>query len=79
MVAGLTLIAAAQTDQGCWCSMGGTRSVARALERIIREHETDGRATVITGQGVSRITATGGKANPAAVNDILKAKLGIEE
>lgn len=65
----LTLIAAAQTDQGCWYSMGGTRSVARALERIIREHETDGRATVITGQGVSRITATGGKANGVTLED----------
>jgi phytoene desaturase len=59
----LTLIAAAQTDQGCWYSMGGTRSVARALERIIREHEASGQAEVLTGHAVSRITVTGGKAS----------------
>ncbi len=33
----LTMIASAQTDQGCWYAMGGTRSVARALERLVNE------------------------------------------
>lgn len=58
----LTLIAAAQTDQGCWYSMGGTRSVARSLERIIREYEADGQATVLTGESVKRITIQNGSA-----------------
>lgn len=33
----LSLIAAAQVDHGCWYPMGGTREVARSLERIARE------------------------------------------
>lgn len=33
----LTMIASAQADQGCWYAMGGTRSVARALERLVNE------------------------------------------
>ncbi|MFG0286288.1 MAG: phytoene desaturase family protein [Phycisphaerales bacterium JB039] len=33
----LGMIASAQTDQGCWYAMGGTRMVARALERIARD------------------------------------------
>jgi diapolycopene oxygenase len=65
----LTLIAAAQTDQGCWYSMGGTRSVARSLERIIREHEADGQATVLTGQSVKRITIQNGKACGVVLDD----------
>jgi phytoene desaturase len=33
----LGLIASAQVDHGCWYAMGGTRQVARSLERILRE------------------------------------------
>ncbi len=33
----LTMIASAQTDQGCWYAMGGTRTVADALERLLLE------------------------------------------
>ena len=33
----LSLIGAAQADHGCWYAMGGTRSVARALERLAGE------------------------------------------
>lgn len=51
----LTLIAAAQVDHGCWYAMGGTRTVARALERILREE----RATILTGTGVERILTDG--------------------
>lgn len=51
----LTLIAAAQVDHGCWYSMGGTRSVARALERILREEG----AEIITGVGVERLLTEG--------------------
>jgi diapolycopene oxygenase len=49
----LTLIAAAQVDHGCWYAMGGTRSVARSLERILREHPRE--CSLITGVGVKRI------------------------
>ena len=31
------LIASAQVDHGCWYAMGGTRMVARSLERVLRE------------------------------------------
>ncbi|MFM8641384.1 MAG: phytoene desaturase family protein, partial [Phycisphaerales bacterium] len=51
----LTLIAAAQVDDGCWYSMGGTRSVANALERILREHG----AELVTGVGVRRMITDG--------------------
>jgi diapolycopene oxygenase len=47
----LTLIAAAQVDNGCWYAMGGTRTVAGALERILREENAD----IITGTGVKRL------------------------
>ena len=33
----LTMIASVQTDQGCWYARGGTRGVARALERLAQE------------------------------------------
>ncbi|MDX2147824.1 MAG: phytoene desaturase family protein [Planctomycetota bacterium] len=33
----LTLIASAQVDHGCWYPMGGTRMVARSLERLCGE------------------------------------------
>jgi phytoene desaturase len=65
----LTLIAAAQTDQGCWYSMGGTRSVARGLERIIREYESAGQATIRTGRGVQRINIENDRANGVVLED----------
>ncbi|MFM9956835.1 MAG: phytoene desaturase family protein [Phycisphaerales bacterium] len=55
----LTLIAAAQTDHGCWYPMGGTREVARSLERLLRERG----ANVITGVKVARILESGGRAS----------------
>ncbi|CAN5694007.1 phytoene desaturase family protein [soil metagenome] len=54
----LSLIASAQVDQGCWYPMGGTRMVARALERLAREVGVD----VRTGTGVERITHAAGRA-----------------
>jgi diapolycopene oxygenase len=53
----LSLIASAQVDHGCWYSMapdgqsGGTRCVAKSLERIAREQGVN----IITGVGVRRI------------------------
>jgi phytoene desaturase len=60
----LSLIASAQVDHGCWYSMapdgksGGTRCVARALERIGREQGVE----YITGVGVKKIRTKDGKA-----------------
>ncbi len=51
----LSLIAAAQVDEGCWYAMGGTRNVARAFERILREEG----AQIITGQGVKQLLIDG--------------------
>ncbi len=61
----LSLIAAAQLDHGCWYAMGGTRSVARALERILRED----RATIILGQGVKRILHADKRATGIELDD----------
>ena len=61
----LSLIAAAQVDHGCWYSMGGTRSVARALERILAEEH----ATILTGRGVKRILQDGGRATGVELED----------
>ncbi|MFO0829651.1 MAG: phytoene desaturase family protein [Phycisphaerales bacterium] len=61
----LTLIAAAQVDHGCWYAMGGTRMVARTLERILREE----RATLITGVGVRRIVERDGRAVGVELED----------
>lgn len=62
----LTMIASAQTDQGCWYAMGGTRSVARALERLVGESNiTVKRSTRVTqiieegGQAVGIVTDSG--------------------
>ncbi len=54
----LSLIAAAQSDYGCWYAKGGTRMVARALERLAGELGVQ----VRTGCGVARITEEGGRA-----------------
>ncbi len=47
----LTMIASAQVDQGCWYPMGGTRMVARALERLADEMGIE----KILGQSVAKI------------------------
>ena len=50
----LTLIAAAQVDDGIWYSMGGTRKVAASLERILHEEG----ATIMTGRTVRRLVTS---------------------
>ena len=71
----LTLIAAAQVDQGCWYSMGGTRMVARALERILREE----RAELVTGVGVRRILGDGARVRGVELEDgrVLEADMVV--
>lgn len=61
----LTLIAAVQTDYGVWYPMGGTREVARSLERILRESD----ATIITGARVKKLTAAGDKVTGVELED----------
>ncbi|MFO0894455.1 MAG: phytoene desaturase family protein [Phycisphaerales bacterium] len=61
----LSLIAAAQVDYGCWYTRGGTRAIARALERVLRE---DG-AELITGVGVKRIVVEGARATGVELED----------
>ncbi len=55
----LSLIAAAQVDHGCCYAMGGTRMVARSMERILREED----ATIILGTGVHKIHHSKGRAS----------------
>ncbi len=52
----LSLIAAAQSDGGVWYPMGGTRMVARTLEKIASERGVE----VICGHRVTRINQAGG-------------------
>lgn len=54
----LSLIASAQVDHGCWYPMGGTRNVARSLERLARELGV----SIRTGVGVKRILSENNKA-----------------
>lgn len=62
----LSLIAAAQVDHGCCYAMGGTRSVARSLERLARELGV----RIECGAGVSRIiAAASGQATGVALDD----------
>ncbi len=61
----LTLIAAAQVDQGCWYPMGGTRQVARTLARIGAELGV----TYLTSTTVKRINADGLRATGVDVTD----------
>ncbi|MEM9064950.1 MAG: phytoene desaturase family protein [Planctomycetota bacterium] len=52
----LSLIASAQQDEGCWYSMGGTRSIARALTKLAE----DAGVEAITGKRVTRILDNNG-------------------
>lgn len=67
----LSLIAAAQTDHGCWYSMspdgtaGGTRCVAQALARLAGELGVE----VRTGKGVTKINSTGARATGVTLDD----------
>ena len=61
----LGLIASAQVDHGCWYAMGGTRQVARSLERILREEH----AELITGAAVKRIVQRDGVAVGVELED----------
>ena len=61
----LSLIASAQGDYGCWYTMGGTRMVARSLERIFTEQ--GGR--VERGVGARRIVVEGGKVTGVELDD----------
>lgn len=61
----LTMIASAQTDQGCWYAMGGTRQVARTLERLAEELGVE----AVTGVRVERILIEGGKATGVYLAD----------
>lgn len=61
----LALIAAAQTDHGCWYPMGGTREVARTLERLARELGVE----VYTGVGVKRLITDGRRVAGVVLDD----------
>lgn len=61
----LSLIAAAQTDHGCWYPRGGTRMVARALETIAREQGVE----VFTQARVTRISHDGRRATGVELAD----------
>ncbi|MFM1803662.1 MAG: phytoene desaturase [Planctomycetota bacterium] len=61
----LSLIASAQGDYGCWYAMGGTRMVARALERVFTEQ--GGRAEL--GVGARRILTEGGRVRGVELED----------
>jgi diapolycopene oxygenase len=61
----LSLIAAAQSDYGCYYSMGGTRAVARALERLC--HELNVKTEL--GVGVGRINTQGGRVTGVTLDD----------
>ena len=61
----LTLIAAAQVDHGVWYPMGGTRMVAKTLERIATEQGV----TLLTGVGVRRVLTTGDSVSGVELDD----------
>jgi diapolycopene oxygenase len=61
----LSLIAAAQVDEGCWYSMGGTREVAGSLARILEEQGVE----THTGVGVRRILTEGDRVRGVELED----------
>lgn len=61
----LSLIAAAQVDHGCWYPMGGTREVARSLERIAQEEGVD----FVLGHRVVEIRREGARATGVRLDD----------
>ena len=61
----LSLIAAAQVDHGCWYPRGGTRMVARSLERIAREEGVE----CFLGVKVTRIVTSGDRAIGVELSD----------
>ena len=61
----LTMIASAQIDRGCWYAMGGTRRVARTLERLAEELGVRS----ITGVRVTQITTSEDRATGVTLED----------
>lgn len=61
----LSLIASAQLDHGCWYPMGGTRMVARSLDRIADELGVER----VTGHRVAKILSSGGVATGVQLDD----------
>jgi phytoene desaturase len=61
----LSLIASAQGDYGCWYAMGGTRMVARALERVFTEQG----GKVERGVGAKRIHVEAGAVKAVELED----------
>jgi phytoene desaturase len=61
----LSLIAAAQLDHGCCYAMGGTRQVARSLERVARELGVQ----CLTGVGVRSLKTQGSRATGVELED----------
>jgi diapolycopene oxygenase len=61
----LSLIASAQGDYGCWYAMGGTRMVARALERVFIEQG----GKVERGVGAKRIVVEDGRVTGVELAD----------
>jgi len=61
----LTMIASAQVDQGCWYAMGGTRKVARSLERLASDLGVE----AVTGCSVEGIISEHGRAAGVRLSD----------
>ncbi|MEO1007306.1 MAG: phytoene desaturase family protein [Planctomycetota bacterium] len=61
----LSLIASAQLDHGCWYPMGGTRQVARSLERIAEELGVER----VAGRRVSEILVEGDRTVGVRLDD----------
>lgn len=61
----LSLIASAQLDHGCWYPMGGTRMVARSLERIADELGVQR----VSGRKVTKILTEGDRATGVQLDD----------
>ena len=71
----LSLIASAQGDYGCWYAQGGTRMVARALERVFREQGGE----AVLGNGAKRIVVEGGRVRGVELDDgtVLEADIVV--